>query len=434
MTVAARLLAATASRSFARALQFDPEPNGVPKPVPGRQYLLYLHIPFCESLCPFCSFHRVQFNAKRAQPYFRALRDEITRYAALGFDFHEVYVGGGTPTVLPDELQATLELVRARFSVSDISVETNPNHLTGTVISALQAVGVTRLSVGVQSFDDNLLKRMGRYQAYGSGAQTAERLAACREDFDTLNVDLIFNLPDQTADSFQRDLEILRDEVRAPQVSFYPLMATEATRARMRREMGVSGTDNEFRFYRMIPGGLGDAYHAQSAWCFSRGIGQVDEYVVDQEDYVGAGSGSFGYLHGRLTANTFSLREYQARIAAGRLGVTSSRNFSRQDRLRYHLLMRLFGLRLDKAETRARFGDDALSSLRFEIGLLRLAGWVRDTGDELQLTDRGMYYWVVLMREFFTGVNRFREAMRNNWKSESRAASRHEGELTGVMK
>lgn len=403
-----------------RALHFDSRPGGLPRPVAGRRYLLYLHVPFCESLCPFCSFHRVQFKAGRAKPYFDALRTEIRRYAELGFDFSEVYVGGGTPTVLPHELAATLRLVRERFPVRDISVETNPNHLTAEVVDSLQATGVTRLSVGVQSFDDRLLKRMGRYQAYGSAEQTAANLVNVRDAFRTLNVDLIFNLPDQTADSFARDLRILRDEVCATQVSFYPLMATELTRERMRREMGVAGSDHEHEFYRMIPNGLGPEYHADSAWCFSRGTGMVDEYVVDQEDYIGAGSGAFGYVHGRLTANTFSLREYQARIAAGALGITRSRDFSRREQLRYHLLMRLFGLRLDKAVTRERFGDDALRSLWPEITALKLAGAIRETGDELQLTRRGMYYWVVMMREFFTGVNRFREEMREQWRTRRR--------------
>ncbi|UCG73594.1 MAG: coproporphyrinogen III oxidase family protein [Chromatiales bacterium] len=429
MTVAARLLGAAMRRTNARALRFDPDPGGPPVPAPGRRYLLYLHVPFCESLCPFCSFHRIRFQAARAERYFNALGAEIRHYADLGFEFDEVYVGGGTPTVLPDKLAAILALVRNRFPVRDISVETNPNHLTDEVVDTLQAAGVTRLSVGVQSFDNALLKRMGRYQAYGSSEQAVARLARFRDAFRTLNVDLIFNLPDQGADSFARDLQILRDDVRATQVSFYPLMATEATRERMRREMGVAGRDHEFEFYNMISGGLGPEYQADSAWCFSRGAGMVDEYVVDQDDYVGAGSGAFGYLDGRLTANTFSLREYEARIAAGQLGITRSRHLSRREQLRYHLLMRLFGLRLDKAVTRERFGENAWRSLWPEITALKLAGAVRDTGSELRLTRRGMYYWVVMMREFFSEVNRFREAMREQWRVDSRSATARQAEF-----
>ena len=134
---------------------------------------------------------------------------------------------------------------------------------------------------------------------------------------------------------------------------------------------------------------------------------------------MGVGSGAFGYLHGRMTANTFSLRQYQDRIAAGQFGITRSRDLTRREQLRYHLLMRLFGLQLDKSLTRERFGASGLRSLWPELLALRLLGAVRDTGDQLQLTERGRYYWVVLMREFFTGVSRFREAMREQWRRES---------------
>ncbi|MGI9330043.1 MAG: coproporphyrinogen III oxidase family protein [Gammaproteobacteria bacterium] len=417
MTAIAKFLGAGMRHASRRALQFDEKPAGLPAPVPGHRYLLYLHVPFCESLCPFCSFHRVQFRSAKAKPYFEALRAEIDHYAALGFEFGEVYVGGGTPTVLPEELARTLGWLREHFAVTDISVETNPNHLTPPVIQALQAAGITRLSVGVQSFDDELLKRMGRYQAYGSGLEIAERLARVQTAFPTVNADLIFNLPGQSADSFARDLEILAQEVGVAQASFYPLMVTPSTRARMRAEMGETQADSEQALYRMIESGLGQAYQASSAWCFSRGAAQVDEYVIAHEDYVGAGSGAFGYLQGQLQANTFSLRDYQARVASGQTGVTHSREFSRREQLRYHLLMRLFGLHLDKGLTIDRFGAAAWRRLAPEVAALKLAGAVREQDAVLRLTPRGRYYWVVMMREFFSGVNRFREVMREQWRS-----------------
>ena len=127
------------------------EPAELPGPVPGTQYLLYVHIPFCEVLCPFCTFHRVEFQKEKASHYYRALRREIRSYHQLGFDFTEVYVGGGTPTVIPEELGETLSLIRSLFSVRGISVETNPDHLRPSVLTLLKDAGVNRLSVGVQS-------------------------------------------------------------------------------------------------------------------------------------------------------------------------------------------------------------------------------------------------------------------------------------------
>ena len=135
----------------------------VPPPADPRPRLLYLHIPFCERLCPYCSFNRVTFKEELCRAYFRALRKELLLYWERGYEFGAIYAGGGTPTVLIDELEETIALARAHFGIRELSVETNPNHLTGGRLAALERMGVNRLSVGVQSFDDGLLKKMDRY-------------------------------------------------------------------------------------------------------------------------------------------------------------------------------------------------------------------------------------------------------------------------------
>ena len=127
-----------------------------------RPDVLYIHIPFCESLCPFCSFHRVLLDRDRAKTYFPMLRKEIRQVAARGYQPSVVYVGGGTPTVLPEELCETLALVRSLFPVRQVSIETNPNHLREDIFVALKQAGVNRVSVGVQSFDNRLLRAIDR--------------------------------------------------------------------------------------------------------------------------------------------------------------------------------------------------------------------------------------------------------------------------------
>ena len=110
-------------------------------------------------------------RSRRSGRYFEALRREIRLYHEAGFRFADVYVGGGTPTVHPEELLATLALVRSLSPVVTISIETNPNHLEPALLRRYAEAGVTRLSVGVQSFDDGLLTRMERLAKYGSGEQ-----------------------------------------------------------------------------------------------------------------------------------------------------------------------------------------------------------------------------------------------------------------------
>ncbi|HBI48109.1 MAG TPA: coproporphyrinogen III oxidase, partial [Smithella sp.] len=166
-----------AKREFARSLKFEegtlPE---LPSCSDEKKRLLYLHIPFCEALCPYCSFHRITFTEPLTRRYFQALRQEIKIYHEKGYKFKGIYVGGGTPTVLIDELAETFNLARELFPIKDISVETNPNHLTSRNIEVLQKCGIKRLSVGVQTFNDEMLKKIGRYEKYGSGEVIAERL------------------------------------------------------------------------------------------------------------------------------------------------------------------------------------------------------------------------------------------------------------------
>jgi coproporphyrinogen III oxidase-like Fe-S oxidoreductase len=113
-------------RSNRRYMRFADSPAGtcLPSPDPARQYMLYLHIPYCVALCPFCSFHRVKFKRDAAQLYFQALRREIELVTDAGYRFGELYIGGGTPTVLPDDLIRTIELVCDLHQVKHSSVET----------------------------------------------------------------------------------------------------------------------------------------------------------------------------------------------------------------------------------------------------------------------------------------------------------------------
>ena len=406
------LIARKARREFSQAMRFDG--GGTPHvPPPGdpRPRLLYIHIPFCERLCPYCSFNRVAFMEDPCRAYFRALRLEITLYRELGYDFGAIYVGGGTPTVLIDELEETITLARTCFHVRELSVETNPNHLTDERLAALQRVGVNRLSVGVQSFDNGLLKKMDRYDKYGSGAEIAGRLRQTLGRFGTLNADMIFNFPTQTSAMLDRDLDILQ-EIGIDQVTWYPLMISDSTRKKVMETFGHVDDRQEERFYHQIVRRLVPTYRFSSAWCFSRRQAMIDEYIVDYDEYAGLGSGSIGYLNGTCYANTFDIRGYIAQLDRGELPLAASRIFSVRDQLRYDFLMKLFGTRLNTVELRKKYDGRFLRFLWQDLLAFSLIGALAWRAPDIVLTKRGRYAWVVLMREFFTAVNNFRDYCR----------------------
>ncbi|NIR83023.1 MAG: coproporphyrinogen III oxidase, partial [Gammaproteobacteria bacterium] len=153
------------------------------------------------------------------------------------------------------------------------------------VVSLLKQSGVNRLSVGVQSFDDRLLAEMGRLQPYGSSAFIKARLAETREVFDTLNADMMFNLPHQSPNSLENDLRILNEDLALDQLSFYPLMTTPGTRENIARDMGPVSQRHERRAYETILRALSPDYRPTSAWCFSRTSGAIDEYIIDCDGY-----------------------------------------------------------------------------------------------------------------------------------------------------
>lgn len=396
-------------------LAFQPvdDAASLPQPDLEKRYLLYLHIPFCVVLCPFCSFHRVRFQRDRAEHYFYALEQEIALAAKAGFRFSEVYFGGGTPTVLPKHLAALVHRLREHYGVTRVSAETNPDDLGDDSLEAIAGCGINRLSVGVQSFDDVLLQQMERYEKYGSGDKIKSRLQKVAGRFNTLNVDMMFNFPKQTEGSLQRDLDILTGEIGADQVSWYPLMSADATRKAMDKNIGRVDYARERRLYRQIVKHmLANGYHRSSAWCFSRGPAMIDEYITGNDEYLGLGSGSFSYINGALYGSTFSINHYLRRIENGKPGITRRSDMKTREQMRYYLLMKLFGGALSLPAASEHFGRSFNLALLPELTGLRLIGAIRRTGDVLTLSESGQYLWVMMMREFFGSVNDFRERMR----------------------
>jgi len=425
-----RFIANYARKKNESYLQFAPSASiTIPRRSGDIPTLLYMHVPFCEELCPYCSFNRVTFQEGLARSYFAALRKEIIMYKELGYDFKALYVGGGTPTVLIDELEETIGLIRQKFNIIEVSVETNPNHLTSNNIEMLKKMGVNRLSVGVQTFDDGLLKTIERYHKYGSSQEITERLQYTQGNFQTLNVDMIFNFPTQTMEILEKDLSALIG-LKVDQVTYYPLMVSSFTRDIMNNKLGSVDYDRGKNFYQKITEMLSPQYKASTAWCFSRNDKMadsrnpargnladvqaqvIDEYVVNYDEYAGLGSGSIGYLGGSAYANTFDIREYIERINEGLLPVAAKKAFSMKERLCYNLLMKLFGLSLDIEQLSAKYGVNIYRYLWPEIVFFRLTGGLEKHGNLLTLTKKGQYYWVLMMREFFIGVNNFRDYCR----------------------
>ncbi len=422
--ISERLLTNLVKSMTKRTLALKPtDETHMPAPQPGQKYMLYMHVPFCERLCPYCSFNRYAFRAEMAGPYFASMRKEMLMLKDLGYDIESIYVGGGTPTVMIGELCETLDLARDTFDIKEVASETNPNHLARPYLEKMKG-RIQRLSVGVQSFDDVLLKQMDRYEKYGSGDEIMERIAEALPYFESLNVDMIFNFPSQTEDVLFSDLKKIV-ECGARQTTFSPLYVSNATMRKMCSTLGEMDYDREFRYYRILDGVLagGDDpfFRRETIWTFNR-LGAdgsedhallIDEYQTSYVAYPAIGSGSITHLDGCLYVNTFSLDEYNEAIASGRMSIMGKTRLSKGDLMRYHFLLNLYRLRLDKKKFKDEFGCSVEVGLPMEMAFMRAnRAFEVDNADELTLSLAGRYLVLIMYRQFLSGMNNLREQAR----------------------
>ncbi len=147
----------------------------------------------------------------------------------------------------------------------------------------------------------------------------------------------------------------------------------------------------------------------------------IDEYIVDYEEYPAIGSGGMTYLGHTQYVNTFSVREYNKAIESGRMSLMGKAEFSKRNRMRYRFMMQLFGLRLDKKQWERDFGCSVAAGLPAEYMFMKMSGaFDVDNDEEITLTPKGRYLMVVMMRQFFIGVNNLRDQARSVLPKEER--------------
>jgi len=358
---------------------------------------LYLHIPFCGAICHYCNFNRGLLDAGLKARYVDALETEIRR-AADGSAADTIYFGGGTPSLLdPSEVARLIAACREAFAVTqdaEVTLELNPETATPDYLAAIRAAGANRLSIGVQSFDDTELKRLGRVHS-ADRAREAVRLAHAA-GFDDLSLDLMMWLPEQTVDRWLGNVDALI-ETGVDHASLYLLEIYP--NAPLRDEMAR--------------GGWSQAPDDDAAEMYLRGLERLDragyehyeisnvakpghlsrhnvKYWADGE-WLAFGCGAHATRGGRRWHNIPGTGEYVSRIAAGQSVVADVRTMSLQTRAEEALFT---GIRLSKgislAEIEARYGVAAWDAYGTALTPFVEAGVVQYTPPVLRLTRQGM--------------------------------------------
>ena len=187
---------------------------------------LYVHIPFCESICSYCDFCKVYYDQKQSDLYLQRLNEELSQIEQ--HHLKTIYIGGGTPSALNDEqLEKLMSMLKPySLKVEEYCMEVNPESMDYYKLKILKKGGINRLSIGVQTFQDHLLKEIDRHH---NTIQVKNIIKYAKEiGFDNISIDLMYGLPKQTKEDIQKDIEVLKS-LDLQHVSYYSLILEEGT-------------------------------------------------------------------------------------------------------------------------------------------------------------------------------------------------------------
>nr|AYQ75468.1 oxygen-independent coproporphyrinogen III oxidase [Cohnella candidum] len=344
---------------------------------------LYIHIPFCTNKCYYCDFNSYVAEGQPIDAYLDALELEMERTAAAlpPERIETVFVGGGTPTVLnPVQMARFLASVRRHFPLApgaEYTMEANPGTTDPAKLEAMREGGVNRISFGAQTFDNELLKRIGRIHEADDVVRSIANAKAA--GFSNLSIDLMFGLPNQKLhhlqDSVSRALEL-----DLPHYSLYSLKVEENTlfhRLYERGELPLPEEDEEVEMYRHLMERLGGAgYRHYEISNFARPGFESRHNTVywRNEPYYGLGAGAHGYARGIRHVNIKGVQPYidAAQVKLPRL---ESHEVLPEEAMEDFMMV---GLRLlegvRSADFEVQFGPGERLEVRFDDALRRLVG------------------------------------------------------------
>jgi len=368
---------------------------------------LYLHIPFCDAICNYCNFNRGLLDTELKARYLDALGREIDA-AGDGAPVDSVFFGGGTPSVLaPAEVASLIERCRARFELApeaEITLEMNPEGASASRLDGYRAAGVTRLSLGVQSFRDEELRRLSRLHSAGRAIEAFSLARAA--GFDDISVDLMVWLPEQSVAQWLESVDTLirlgPDHASLYLLELYPNapLAEEMARA----VWSQAPDEDAARMYldaleRLDAAGYRQYEISNVARADHRSRHNL-KYWTDGA-WIGFGVGAHSTRGGRRWRNVAEVGEYVTRLARGERVVADSRTLSAEERLADTMFL---GLRLtdgvDLAWVARRHGVDAWTRWGAELMPFVEGGLLERDERRLRLTRQGMLLASEVMQVF----------------------------------
>lgn len=395
-------------------------------PVPGTPLGLYLHIPFCRKRCKFCYFRvYTDKNARDVETYVDALAREVELYSRLpavaGRALQFVYFGGGTPSYLSiGQLRGLVARLKAAMpwdGAEEVTFECEPGTLQQQKLVALKELGVTRLSLGIENFDDEILEQNGRahlseeiLRAYGWARDVG---------FAQINIDLIAGMVGETWDKWRETVR-KTGELAPDSVTIYQMELPFNTV--FSKELQVIGQDQpqapavadwptKRAWVRYAFEELGKrGYEVSSAYTLVKDRGRCRFVYRDSlwhgADMLGTGVASFGHINGVHVQNVDRWEDYIGRLARGELPLSRALPVDADERLIREFLLQLKTGRVEPGYFRDKFGVDVADRFGEAIERLRGDGYLDAGGDGIALTPAGLLEVDRLLPAFFKPEHR----------------------------
>lgn len=374
---------------------------------------LYIHIPFCDHICTYCDFPKLLTKGQRHEAYIESLIRELQHYEKeVGFDeVQTIYIGGGTPTALSIEQLSPLFDYLAQVihldQLVEFSLEANPENLTEEKVRYLISQHVSRFSLGVQTFDETLLKTIGRKHC----PQDVHRAVSLLQSYGitNINLDLIYSIPTQTLEQVRRDVEEAIS-LGVEHISAYSLIVEEHTPlylAYMKDQLTLTDNELEAQMYQLVMDMLEkNGYHQYEISNFSKAAPSIhNQWYWRNETYFGIGLGAHGYIDGIRYQNTRSINTYIDVLTNGKLPVIESHALTMEEHLEEEMFL---GLRLsegvDLAVISDKYGQNVEVLYQVAINQLIEKGYLMREDHRISLTRQGLLMANDVFEQFLLSI------------------------------
>ncbi len=367
---------------------------------------LYLHVPFCRKPCLYCPYFKEVFKKNKALEYKNAVLEEIDFYSSIlkNKKINSFYIGGGTPTTMINHgLEEIIKKTNEKFNVEcKISSEGHPNDIDSKMIEKLHNLNIKNVSMGIESFNNKFLEIIDRPYRSKKAEEATQLLS--KSDFECVNIDIMFGLPDQTIDDVKEDIK-KAISLDVDQISTYPIFTFPYTKLKKRVKEYNAHLPGIITRRKMLKEIEKICYNAgferTSVWAFTKK--NVSKYSsVTIPEYIGLGAGSGSLIPGYFYINTFSVDNYVKYIKAKRKPpIALTIDFDKREEMIHWLYWRIYETKIYKKEFNKKFHRDFDKEFGKLFALFEILGLSKDLGEKIIMTDKGNY-WIHVIQNLFS--------------------------------